>query len=285
MNDIRIIALDLDGTLLDSNKRISERNMEALRRAAKEGIEIIPTTGRFYGMLPKEIRDLPFVRHAITINGAEVHDCVADCSILRDEIPLEMAIRILETLDGYDVIYDCYRRDWGWITESFKDKVENYSPDVHFLKMLRDFRTPVAELKRHLRDTAADGGVQKIMFFAPNHDRALAAKILGETTPRIKAAFPDIAVTASTWNNVELNISTANKGNAMLRFAETLGLSAENCMAFGDGMNDLSMVEAAGIGVAMGNAVSDVKHAAKWIAPTNDEDGVAEGIEKWIFGR
>ena len=78
---IRIIALDLDGTLLDSQKRLSPRNRAALERVAAKGVHVVPTTGRFFGMMPAAVRDLPFVRYAITINGAQVYDREADAAI------------------------------------------------------------------------------------------------------------------------------------------------------------------------------------------------------------
>ena len=275
-DDIRIIALDLDGTLLDSQKRLSEVNRAALERAAKAGAHIVPTTGRFFGMMPPAIRDLPFVRYAITINGAQVYDRETDTAIARDEIPLETALSIMELLDGYDVIYDCYRCNWGWMTEAFKRKAEHYATDEHYLKMVYDFRRPVPELKAHLRETAADGDVQKVLLFARKDDREAALKTLGEITAAVNARFPEIKVTSSTWNDLELNIRTAHKGNALKRFAEHLGLSLANCMAFGDGMNDFTMVEAAGVGVAMANAVDEVKRVAKIVTASNDEDGVAK---------
>jgi HAD superfamily hydrolase (TIGR01484 family) len=108
-NDIKIIALDLDGTLLDSQKRLSEANRAALEEAAAKGVHIVPTTGRFFGMMPQAVRDLPFVRYAITINGAQVYDRETDTAIVREEIPLDMALDIIRLLEGYDVIYDCYR--------------------------------------------------------------------------------------------------------------------------------------------------------------------------------
>ena len=110
---IGIVALDLDGTLLDSQKRLSAANRAALERAAAEGVQIVPTTGRFFGMMPAVVRDLPFVRYAITVNGAEVYDRVEDKVIAREEIPRLKAVEIMELLDGYDVIYDCYRNGWG----------------------------------------------------------------------------------------------------------------------------------------------------------------------------
>ena len=284
--DIRIIALDLDGTLLDSEKRLSEVNRDALARAAEKGVLIVPTTGRFFGMMPPAVRDLPFVRYAITINGAQVYDRETDTAIVKDEIPLEMALGVMELLDRYDVIYDCYRANWGWMTAALQDKAADYATNEHYLKMVREFRKPVPELKAHLRATASEGDVQKIMLFAPNSQvSGLSSKVLAAISSEIAASFPEIKVTASTWNNIELNIKTAHKGNALKRFAEHLGFGLENCMAFGDGMNDFTMVEQAGLGIAMANAEPEVKRVAKYVTLSNDEDGVAKGIDKWIFSK
>ena len=284
MNDIRIIALDLDGTLLDSEKRLSEVNRAALERAAEKGVLIVPTTGRFFGMMPPAVRDLPFVRYAITINGAQVYDRETDTAIVRDEIPLDMALGVMELLDRYDVIYDCYRQNWGWMTAALQEKAADYATNEHYLKMVREFRKPVPELKAHLKATANDGDVQKIMLFARNTQVSdLSSQVLDAIRLELAARFPEIKVTSSTWNNIELNIRTAHKGNALKRFAEHLGLGLANCMAFGDGMNDFTMVEAAGLGVAMANAEPEVKRVAKWIAPSNDDDGVAAGLEEWVL--
>ena len=284
MNDIRIIALDLDGTLLDSEKRLSEVNRAALERAAERGVLIVPTTGRFFGMMPPAVRDLPFVRYAITINGAQVYDRETDTAIVRDEIPLDMALGVMEVLDHFDVIYDCYRQNWGWMTAALQEKAAGYATNEHYLKMVREFRKPVSELKAHLKATANDGDVQKIMLFARNTQvSGLSSQVLDAIRLELAARFPEIKVTSSTWNNIELNIRTAHKGNALKRFAEHLGLGLANCMAFGDGMNDFTMVEAAGLGVAMANAEPEVKRVAKWIAPSNDDDGVAAGLEEWVL--
>ena len=277
-NDIRIIALDLDGTLLDSQKRLSERNRAALERVAKKGILVVPTTGRFFGMMPPAVRDLPFVRYAITINGAQVYDRETDTALVRDEIPLEMALGIMEVLDRHDVVYDCYRSNWGWMTAALQAKAADYATNEHYLKMVREFRKPVPELKAHLRETAAEGNVQKVMMFSRLDDPE--AKELRAVAREMAEKFPEIKVTASTWNNIELNIKTAHKGNALKRFAARLGFTLDNCMSFGDGMNDLTMVEAAGVGVAMANAEPAVKAAAKVVTSSNDEDGVAAVLEK-----
>ena len=279
--DIKIISLDLDGTLLDSQKHLSDGNRVALEEAAAKGVHIVPTTGRFFGMMPQAVRDLPFVRYAITINGAQVYDRETDNAIVREEIPLDMALDIIRLLDGYDVIYDCYRSNWGWMTESLQAKAEDYATDAHYLKMVREFRNPVPELKEYLRSTAAEGDVQKVMLFARNTPGSeLVTKAI---TDAVAERFPSIKTTSSTWNNLELNISTAHKGNSLKRFAEHLGYTLENCMALGDGTNDLSMIEAAGLGVAMSNAHPLVLAAADHVTASNDEDGVAKAIRDFVL--
>lgn len=279
--DIKIISLDLDGTLLDSQKRLSEGNLAALEEAAAEGVHIVPTTGRFFGMMPQAIRDLPFVRYAITINGAQVYDRETDTAIVREEIPLDMALDVIRLLDGYDVIYDCYRSNWGWMTESLQARAEDYAPDAHYLKMVREFRNPVPELKEYLKSTAAEGDVQKVMLFARNTPGS--ESVTKAITQAVAERFPLIKTTSSTWNNLEMNIATAHKGNALKRFAEHLGYTLENCMALGDGTNDLSMIEAAGLGVAMSNAHPLVLAAADHVTTSNDEDGVAKAIRDFVL--
>ena len=279
--DIKIISLDLDGTLLDSQKRLSDGNRAALEEAAAKGVHIVPTTGRFFGMMPQAIRDLPFVRYAITINGAQVYDRETDTAIVREEIPLDMALDIIRLLDGYDVIYDCYRSNWGWMTESLQAKAEDYATDAHYLKMVREFRNPVPELKEYLKSTAAEGDVQKVMLFARNTPGS--ESVTKAITEAVAARFPSIKTTSSTWNNLELNIATAHKGNSLKRFAEHLGYTLENCMALGDGTNDLSMIQAAGLGVAMSNAHPLVLAAADHVTTSNDEDGVAKAIRDFVL--
>jgi len=271
-NDIRIVALDLDGTLLDSQKRLSEANRAALARVAEKGVLVVPTTGRFFGMMPPAVRDLPFVRYAITVNGAQVYDRETDTAIVREEIPLETAIAVMEMLDRHDVIYDCYRLNWGWMTAALQDKAADYATNEHYLKMVREFRKSVPELKAHLQATAAEGDVQKIMLFSRRDE---GSETLSKVREELAARFPELKVTSSTCNNLELNSAAAHKGNALKRFAEHLGLTLANCMAFGDGMNDFTMVEAAGVGVAMANAEPEVKRVAKIVTTSNDEDGVA----------
>ena len=120
------------------------------------------------------------------------------------------------------------------------------------------------------------------MLFARNDGSPAAADCLKAISAEMNARFPEIKVTSSTGNNIELNIKTAHKGYALKHFAEHLGFTLDNCMAFGDGLNDFTMVEAAGLGVAMANAEDEVKRVAKFVTLSNDEDGVAAALARFL---
>ena len=272
-----IIALDLDGTLLDSGKRLSPTNLAALTRAARAGWLVVPTTGRFYNGMPQVIRELPFVRYAITINGAEALEVETGRVVYKAELPLDQAVEIMSWLDGKDVIYDCYMDGAGWMTQALKERIDEHASDPHYRKMLRELRHSVPELKEFIRQKGKD--IQKVQFFTRHADLRVA---LMEELPR---RFDDLIISSSVVDNVEINQSRANKGEALLALAAYLGIDQKNTIAFGDGLNDLSMLAKAGVGVAMANACEEAKAIAHWIAPANDEDGVACGIEKYCFNR
>ena len=274
---VKLIALDLDGTLLTSDKRLSPENEAALRRAAEAGVEIVPATGRFYGAIPDCVRKLPYLRYAITINGAQVWDIRDRRALYAAEIPWPRAVELMEYLDRLPVIYDCYMDNWGWMTQAHYDAAADFAPHRHSLEMIQTLRTPVPELKAHLEQVGHD--VQKIMMFF--RDPALRIASLRELAER----FPDLAVSSSIPRNLEINSLEAQKGPALLRLAARLGIAPEQTMAFGDDLNDVSMLRAAGIGVAMGNACPEAKAAAALVTASCDENGVAQALDRLLFSR
>ena len=270
-----IIALDLDGTLLNSKKELSEGNLAALKKAADAGWEIVPTTGRFYGGMPDFIRGLPFVHYAITINGAYVEDLLEGNQIYMAEMPYKQAIDIMKYLDELPVIYDCYMDNDAFMTEALKAKVDEIVENPRIRKMFYDLRKPVPELKEFLENRGQD--VQKIQFFTKDADLRLH---LLEELPKV---FENIAVSSSSPQNIEINQAKATKGLALIALAEYLGLDRSKTIAMGDGLNDISMLEEAGIGIAMANGCDEALDAADWVTSHCDEDGVAKAIEKYCF--
>lgn len=270
MPDYKLIALDLDGTLLNSDKHLSAENADALQLAADSGAQIVPTTGRFFDGMPQVIRELPYLRYAITVNGAQVQDIRTGRSIYRAEIPLPRALAIMEYLDTLPVIYDCYCGNWGWMGRTMQEKAAEYISNPHSLKMVLDLRTPVDDLKEYLFTRGDD--VQKIQLFIK--DTSQRPAIMTE----IEQRFPDTVASTSLSNNIEINDSSANKGDAVRALAAYLDIDMQQTVSFGDGSNDLSMIRACGLGVAMANACPAVLEAANRITASCDENGVAAVI-------
>ena len=274
IQDIRLIAMDLDGTLLTTDKRLTARNRSAMEKAAEMGNYIVPATGRIYAGLPEEIRELPFIRYLILANGAAVYDREEDQVLYRAEIPQQTALQVFDWLDGFPAIYDCYQDGQAYMTAEMLKKADRYAPSPIYLKMILSLRKPVPDLKEQIRKRG--GAIQKIQAFCQTAETQ--ELVMQKTAER----FPQLAVTSSIARNIEINDGRANKGAALQALCEYLGIGTEGAVAFGDGSNDLSMIRAAGIGVAMENGVQAAKDAADRIAPGNDEDGVGRVIEDLI---
>lgn len=272
--DIKLIALDLDGTLLDPEKRLTDRCRRALARAADRGIWIVPATGRFYRGIPDFLRALPFIRYAIDINGAEVYDSAEDRVLYRAEIPPDLADRIFAHMDTLPVIYDCYQDGWGWMERAQYDGAGEFLGGNEELDLVQRLRTPVDGFRQVMRER--NKPIQKTQMFFRLHQLDLRDAELA----RLPGLFPETAVSTASERNIEINSRQATKGLALEALCRHLGLDPAQAMAFGDGVNDLSMLHAAGVGVAMGNASAQVQAQADLVAPTNAQDGVAAVLEQ-----
>ena len=275
MSEIKLIAFDLDGTLLTTDKKITERTYKALGEAADKGVYIVPATGRFLRTVPQEIKDMPFINYIISINGSYVVDIRTGKEIYTSEIPLAGALDILSYFDTMPIAYDCYMGNDSFINAEMFNNITDYIEDRFYLDMVWKHRNPVPELKSHL--LKENKNVQKIMAYT--RDQSLRKYLMDN----LGYMFKDIIVTSSIKNNIEINAFGANKGDALRALAEYLGLEDSQTMAFGDSYNDIPMIRAAGTGVCMQNGNDETKAAADLIAPSNDDNGVAEIIEQIIL--
>ena len=114
----RLIAFDLDGTLLDNHKQIPEENLRALQAAAERGVLLVPATGRILRGIPPRLRELPFLRYYILSNGAAVYDTREERMLYRGDVPLALTLRVMDYLDTQPVLYDCYQNDVGWMSRA-----------------------------------------------------------------------------------------------------------------------------------------------------------------------
>lgn len=274
MKTIGLIALDLDGTLLDSQKCLSSRNKEALRRCAHMGIQIVPTTGRAVDGIMSEIRSLEGVRYAITTNGGNIADLDNVKSLNRCTLSNKKAQEVLDIAKKYHAMYDPYINGRGISQPSFIEHMEEFGLSAVIQKMVRSTRDVVPDVIRHVQETGSE--VEKVNIYLGDLDER-------DMLRNELSSVEGIIISSSLYNNLEINAQGATKGNALLWLADYLGIERSQTMAFGDGENDISMLKAAGIGVAMGNGLEIAKDAADEVTLTNDEDGVAAAIERLIF--
>lgn len=270
----KLILADLDGTLLDEEKHLTPRSRAALERAAGAGAQVVIATGRFFGGVPDFLKELPFLRYFILMNGAKVYDRQTDTVLYRAEIPTQTAQQVYHLLEGLGCTVDCYQNDRGIMPRKFLDHLDYYIPDPIIRMVIGPNRAPVDDLPAAM----AQGGewVQKMQCFFPDLAvRFQAMKLLEEH-------FPQLIQSISLPNNLELNAPGATKGDALVALCRHLGLDLLESAAFGDGTNDLTMIQKAGVGVAMANADPQVLQCADLVAPSNREDGVAQILEKWF---
>ena len=270
---IKILAFDLDYTLIDSKKTIPPENIEALSYAHEHGAYIVPATGRIYRGIPEELRSLPFMRYFITANGSYIYDAAEDRAAARAEIPLEQVLDFYTYADTLDVLYDCYQDNSGYMSADMLKAALPHISDPGVKKLLQTLRTPVPELKAYLREKGTD--VQKLQLYFS--DMALRARLLEELPER----FPNLAFSSSMPFNIEINALNATKGCALLTLCGLLGIAPGDSMALGDGTNDLDMIRAAGIGVAMANADASVLAAADYVTDSCDDLGFASAVYKF----
>lgn len=268
---VKLIALDLDGTLLNSKKIITERTLRTLKLCAEKGIFIVPATGRTEEGIPEQLKKLPGVRYAVTTNGAVICDLQKKEVISRQGITWEIVLELIELLKERPVMYDAYIMGRGKSEKRFLEHLEDYNIKPEICSLIRATRDEVPDLQEYIKKERCMVDKMNIMFRNKNDKALLRTELEKESR---------VLVTSSMPGNLEINAAGVTKGGGLALLRAYLGLKREETLAFGDGENDLPMILEAGIGVAMENAALFLKESADKIAASNDEDGVAVMLEE-----
>lgn len=272
--EIKLIAMDMDGTLLNSRKEVTEKTVKVLKGAMDKDIYIVPATGRSVNGLPKELTDLKKLRYCILSNGAGIYDLYQQESIYKNQFDTDQILRLLEDVRPYHAFRSIAKDGKVYCYKEEIDRLGSFHLGEYAEEMIRASRTPVEDLKDYIRQ---EGGSSEKMtlFFEDQEERAKARKELTQCG--------QYAVVASLKNNLEISRYSCNKGNALVYLMEHLNLKKENVMACGDAENDYEMIEAAGIGVVMENGTDEMKAIADYITDGHNSDGVAKAIEKLVL--
>lgn len=274
--NVKLIAIDLDGTLLDSRKQVSRRNLDTLERARQQGVLIVPVTGRPAQGLPQAVLDLPGLRYAVTSNGATIRDLEADRFLLEQHLTPALCREILALCAEVPMIREVFREGVGYLTQAdwdtLMDRHRGNSAMLEYVLGTR--RVLPGSLEDFLRED--DRPVEELFFLteSPEEKTALRQRL---------SALPDVSFADPFPNDLEVLAGGIDKGRGLLHLLEHLGIDPAQTLALGDGGSDIPLLRAAGIGVAMGNALPFVQAEADWVTATCDEDGVALAIEKFVL--
>ena len=271
---IKMIGLDLDGTVLTEKKELTERTKDAISKALARGVVVLVATGRPWMGIPEELRKFPGMRYALTSNGARIIDTVEDRVIEEHLLSPQLAQKVLEICGKYDTLQEVYFDGQGYAPADQMAFVERYHRNPSMCEYMRKTRIPVEDIGALVKKE--NRGLDKVQtLFADMDERELAWKEL--------EAVGGLELVGSLRYNIEINAGGVNKGKGLVNLGRMRGISREEIMACGDGDNDIVMLREAGFGVAMANGEEKVKEAADYITLSNEEDGVADVIEKYVL--
>ena len=273
--DIRMIAMDLDGTALQKDRCcFSPRLNAALEEAHRQGIEIAVITGRQWSMLPPAVQNHPVWENLVVLcNGAQIRRMATGEVLYAKNISRQALEQLLELSRALEIPIEFSVDSVLYLTEeSLNQQLDLPHLDFHINTILKNHGKVLPSLEPLLELAVEKANLPHI----PSHLHKRAEELLRE--------IPASAVWSSP-NSIEITHPEAQKGIALDALCDLLQISVENTLALGDSGNDESMLKKAGIGVAMGNAPDFIKVIADAVSETNDHDGAAIAIERWALNK
>ena len=278
MNKVKLIALDLDGTLFNRNGEITPNTKSEINRAHHQGIPTVISTGRPFNGLPFEQITDTSIEYALTTNGAAVYRIKDKQLLYENTMDIEMLMPILDYILSREIHIDLYIDGEGFTPIRCRENLNRLDVPDSLRKYMIATRTPVENLMDYVVDCGKK--IQKInLNFYPQPD---GTYLYREETLAFLKSISAIEVVCGGFNNFEISKAGVTKSEGLKHLASYLGVSLSETMAVGDSENDYSMINAAGIGVAMGNASDDIKAIADYITTSNEEDGVGEAIKHFV---
>ena len=267
-----LLALDLDGTALSSEKIVTDRTAAAIRRAIAAGKEVLFATGRAPSELREHLQRFPEMNYLLCLSGATVRDLRAGKNLNIVNIPLHIVEKIMEISKKVDAMVAIYAGEDVFVEKTYQGNMGWYGCAC-FEPLYDSCAIWVDSLDEAISLRGND--VRKINFyFHSTEDWRAAGEVLGKLPVAHASGIP---------NNYEISPQGVDKGVGLTALCETLGIPISQAIAVGDEGNDVAMIQAAGLGVAMGNATEEVKAVADAVTADCDHDGVAEVIEKYLL--
>ncbi|AYF53528.1 Cof-type HAD-IIB family hydrolase [Clostridium botulinum] len=270
----KLICLDMDGTLLNNNKKISDRTKKSIKEAHKKGVKIAISTGRIFTSAKYYAHILGISAPIIASNGAYIREKDKNEIIYKSILSKDQCIDIINITKKYD--FNFYLNTCDTIISS-----KPYPKGYTYLEMSSELPEDMKiklEVNTNLEEEVFKKNGEIIKAICISNDSEILEKARQEILN-----LKSLEVVSSLGDNFEIMNKGVSKGKGVQKLAEFYGLTSDEVICMGDGENDLSMIEYAGLGIAMGNAPDFIKEKANYITDTNDNDGVAKAIEKFVL--
>lgn len=263
--EYKLIATDLDGTLLNNEGAVSPENWEAIRKLLEMGVLLVPTTGRVFSELPAELRESPLIRYYITSNGATVYDKQTG---KRYELGMsrDLTTDVLDKLYSYPVNVFFHSQNNSYVEAATHnaDHYESFNMNEYWVSFALDKEVPMQNLKEYAYNAPS---VESVTVFFKHMADLKECQAFFKKDPRLQVAQTDPY-------DLELCAAHAGKGNALRLLTEVLNIPVEATIGVGDSTNDTTLIQAAGLGLAMENAVPEIKEMADRVICTNLDHGM-----------
>jgi hypothetical protein len=273
--DYKLICIDMDGTLLNDKKNISDRNLRTIKLAYDKGARIAVCTGRIFTSADFFSELLGVKSPVIASNGAYIIEKDRNEVVYKGILGFEKCNKLLSVFRRYDISPHYYTKDTIFTekliySSKFYEAVNKTLPmDKQVkIKLVKDWNEVFQKYEKEIfKGIAVDDDLDKI-----------------QKAKNVLINMGDFEVVSSRYDNFEVMNKGVSKGSAVKILANYYGITREQVICIGDSENDISMIKFAGLGVAMGNGDDDVKAAAGYVTDDNNCDGVAKAIEKFVLG-
>ena len=270
----RLVAIDLDGTLLNSNKQISDEDKQSINSAINKGLKVLVCSGRIYAGARIFARYVGIRGPLIACNGALIRNMETEEVLFSNFLNFEECKRVIDICHRENIYFHIYAGDTMY-TEKLEFSSKSYWDKN--LTLPEEDRVDIRVVDNIIRDISHEASnIAKLVAISDNLEK------LSLIRQRIEKSN-SISVVSSNFDNFEVVNKGVSKGYALKFLADKLGIVKDEIIAIGDNENDYSMLEYAGLGVAMGNAEDGIKGIANYVTASNNESGVSRVLKKFML--
>lgn len=270
--DVKLIALDLDGTVLNSKGKLSEETKEGLITVMDNGVNVCIASGRAFDSLPEEVLEVPGIKYAITSNGAAIYktknkELIKAYKLLADSVDL-----ILSMSKKYKrITFECFINGTAYADKAYINDPLIVGDNVRSVEYIRKTRHQVDNIVEFISNNKENLDCMNIIF----GDQDIRKDIIEE----ISSKTSDVYITSASPVMLEFSYKDCGKAAGLRFLSDYLGIDRDLIVAFGDADNDIDMIRFAGAGIALSNACQALKDEADYITLSNDEDGVLYALK------